>query len=93
MVELTDILVHNPECVVRKIDEGLIIMPPHITTAHTLQDLGAFIWGQLDGKRDLATVLATILSEYDVTEELARTDLLSFTGELLEAELVTKADG
>ncbi|MBU8871170.1 MAG: PqqD family protein [Gemmatimonadales bacterium] len=90
MPELKDILVHNPECVVREIEEGLIIMPPQVTTTHSLNNLSAFIWNQIDGKRNLETILSAIMDEYNVSDDLARADLLSFVEELLTAELVGK---
>ena len=88
MAELTDILSHNPDCVAREIGDGMIVMPPQGTAAHSLDDLGSFIWKQMDGSRDLATILTAVLSEYKVDEDRARTDLLAFADELLGAELI-----
>ncbi len=92
MPQLSDILAHNPGCVVREVDEGLIIMPPEVTTTHSLNNLSSFIWNQLDGKRDLAAVLASILAEYSVTEEKALADLLPFAEELLSEGLVEEVN-
>lgn len=88
MAALSDILAHNPGCTVREIGEGLVILVPEVTTTHSLEDLGAFIWSRIDGKRDLNGVLAAILAEYDVDEETARGDLLAFVDELVEAKLL-----
>ena len=88
MPELTDILVHHPDCTAREVGEGLVIMLPENSSTHSLDVLGAFIWNQWDGKRSLSDILATILSEYDVAEEMASGDLISFAGEMQEAGLV-----
>ena len=91
MTELTELLVHHPECKVREIGDGLVIMPPQGTATHSLEGLGAFIWGQMDGNRDLATILAAILNEYNVAEDKAQADLVAFVDELLAAGLIRKA--
>jgi len=91
MAALSDILAHNPGCTVREIGEGLVILVPEVTTTHSLEDLGAYIWSRIDGKRALEAVLADILKEYDVDEETARTDLLVFVDELIEARLLLPA--
>ena len=91
MPELTTILVHHPDCTIREIGDGLVIMAPRDTSTHSLEDLGAFIWHQFDGNRDLTGILAAILAEYDVAEEQAQADLQKFCDELLEAELIQNA--
>lgn len=78
----------NPGCPVREIGGGLVIMAPDGETTHSLEDLGAFIYKRLDGKRDLEDVLAAILEEYQVDEDQAREDLASFMAQLVEAGLV-----
>lgn len=91
MAVLSDILVHNPGCTVREIGEGLVILVPEVTTTHSLEDLGVFIWNRIDGERALHAVLDDILAEYDVDEETARADLLVFVDELVEAKLLLPA--
>lgn len=91
MAALSDILAHNPGCTIREIGEGLVILVPEVTTTHSLEDLGVFIWNRIDGERRLDTVLGDILDEYDVDEETARTDLLVFIDELVEAKLLVPA--
>lgn len=91
MAALSDILVHNPDCTVREIGEGLVILVPEVTTTHSLEDLGVYIWNRIDGQRDLDSVLSDLLDEYDVDEETARTDLLAFIDELVEARLLLPA--
>ncbi len=85
---MNEVLTLNPDCVVREIGEGLVILVPETSTTHSLEKLGVFIWRQLDGKRDLATVLEAIVSEYEVTEDTARADLLAFVDELRNANLL-----
>jgi coenzyme PQQ synthesis protein D (PqqD) len=88
MPELTVILIHHADCSAKEVGEGLVITYPQESTTHSLDELGAFIWRQIDGKRTLADILTAILAEYSVAEDKACTDLVAFADELLQAGLV-----
>ncbi len=87
---MTTVFARNENCPVRKIGEGLVIMAPKGDVTHSLEDLGAFIWQNLDGQRDLNAVLEAITKAYDVDREVAETDLRSFVSELLDSEIVVQ---
>jgi hypothetical protein len=91
MVDMDRVLQRNPECPVREIGEGLVIMAPDGSMTHSLDGIGAWIWGRLDGHASLEDVVAAMTAEYDVTTEQARADLAEFADQLLEAGLVTPA--
>ena len=78
----------NHKCPVRNIGDGLVIMAPSGDTTHSLEDIGAFIWNQLDGKRTLKDVLDAILTDYDIDEETAQEDLTSFIAQMQTAGLI-----
>ncbi len=78
----------NSQCPVRSIGDGLVIMAPSGGTTHSLEDIGVFIWNQLDGQRNLQNVLAAILEQYDVDEDQARTDLLEFVTQMQTEGLI-----
>lgn len=82
------IFTQNDQCPVRNIGDGLVIMAPSGDTTHSLEDIGAFIWNQLDGQRTLQDVLAAILVDYDIDEETAREDLQNFISQMLTAGLI-----
>ncbi len=82
------IFTQNSICPVRAIGDGLVIMAPGGNTTHSLEDIGAFIWHQLDGKRSLQNILDAILSDYEIDEETAREDLSSFITQMQTAELI-----
>jgi len=54
----------------------------------TLNDVGAYIWNQLDGRIGLENICRGIVTEFDVFREQAKNDLNEFISELLEAELI-----
>jgi len=53
-----------------------------------LNETGAFLWKILEKGGDEESLLAALLNEYDVEEELARTDVKAFVSKLTEAGLV-----
>ncbi len=91
MLEMTSVIVPQENCPAREIDESFVVLGPDGTTTHSLDGLGAFIWRRLDGKKDLAAVLADIVAEYDVAADQASTDLLEFAEALLASGLVRVA--
>jgi len=90
MTDLTKVLTPSPDCPVREVGEGFVIMAADGGNTHSLDGLGAFIWRRLDGKRDLAAILADVVAEYDVAADVASTDLLEFANALLESGLATE---
>ena len=90
-MELTNVFAPAESCPVREVGDGFVILATDGETTHSLDGLGAFIWKRLDGQRDLASVLADIVAEYDVPTDTATRDLLEFMAALHEAGLITLA--
>lgn len=88
MNALQTLFIHNPDCPVREIGDGLVIMAPQGDTTHSLDGIGAFIWNEIDGTKDLTAILEAILANYDVDRETAQADLIQFTDEMVAAELL-----
>ena len=53
-----------------------------------LNEVGAFLWRQLESDTTFEAVLAAMLEEYEVDEAIAKADLEKFVGELKEANLI-----
>jgi hypothetical protein len=53
-----------------------------------LNDVGAWVWERLDGERSAEDLVVEMVSEFDVTEEQATTDIDGFVVQLREAGLV-----
>lgn len=92
MPDLKSVLAPNPACPVREVGDGFVIMAPEGENTHSLDGLGGFIWKRLDGQRDLATILADIVAEFDVAADVARADLLEFAEALLAAGIAVARD-
>jgi len=56
----------------------------------SLNGIGAFVWGLLDGERTMDAVLAAVLERFDVGAEEAAADLSSFVERLTGAGIVER---
>lgn len=90
-MDFSTVFRHNPQCPVREIGSGFVIMAPTGDTTHSLEDLGAFIWRHLDGEKDLQSIQEDITREYEVDEKTARNDLIAFITQLQEAGLIVRS--
>ncbi|MBK7048115.1 MAG: PqqD family protein [bacterium] len=90
-IQLSAILVPNEKCPVREVGTGLVIMAPAGTATHSLDEVGAFIWRQCDGRHTLAQVVEALIAEYEVEPGQAVGDVQSFLEQLVEADLVRQA--
>ena len=72
----------NPDVVYRVIAGEALLVPISNETQiagrlFSLNEVGAFIWEQIDGRRNLSAILQGILREYEIEEDTARADLIS----------------
>jgi len=88
MNNLETVFAQNPNCLVREVGDGIVIMPPEGEVTHTLGDLEGFIWTKFDGQNDQQTILTAIIEQYDVPEDVAREDLLAFSAQLQTVGLI-----
>ena len=78
----------NEDFVYRKIQDETVLVPIRDSTGdmdaiYNLNEVGAFIWDNLDGGNSLEDVKRGILEEFDVPPERAEEDLLAFVKELV----------
>jgi hypothetical protein len=83
MTDLKSILIHSPSIVGRKTGNEYVLVPVtnNIADMHsvfTLNETGAFIWEQIDGKRSVGDIIATLTTEYEIDNKIAEEDVLSF---------------
>lgn len=86
----------NPNFIFRKIvDEGVLV-PIHNDLAdmnciYTLNDVGTFIWNQLEQAKTLLALETALQNEYEGKPEEIRADLDQFLDELISVGAVRKA--
>ena len=73
----------------RQLGKETIFLSPEGNHIHSLDEVGTFIWKQLDGVRPLADVIDSLCDEYDVSHDQAERDLLAFIAILAETRLLT----
>lgn len=95
MTGLGSVLSHSPTIVTRKTGSEYVLVPvsnniAEMDSVYTLNETGAFIWEQIDGKRTVEELIAALINEYDIDEETAMKDVFSFI-ENLNKYLITKS--
>ena len=71
----------------RRIEDEVILVPIRQNVAdlgsiYTLNEVGAYIWEQIDGHRTAAEILPLVVGEFEITEEEAQKDLTEFMQQL-----------
>ncbi len=73
---------------VRSLGDETLILDPNGTAIHVADEVGGFIYQQIDGIRPLSDILEAVLAEYDIDKNTARTDMLAFVGEMENQEIL-----
>lgn len=87
MAELRKIYRRNDNFVFRRIEGETILVPirgnvDDLDCIYSLNPAGALVWEHLDGTLDLGAIRKRIAAEYDVADDRAEMDLLSFIDEM-----------
>ena len=83
MAGLKSILSHSPSIVTRKTGNEYVLVPianniADMNSVYTLNETGAFIWEQIDGKRSVEELIVALTEEYDIDAENASNDVFAF---------------
>jgi hypothetical protein len=83
MTGLKSILSPSPSVVTRKTGNEYVLVPVannivDMNSVYTLNETGAFIWEQINGKRSVEEIISALTSEYDIAYETASEDVFSF---------------
>lgn len=94
----TRVCVRAEGVVVRRIAGETILVPTtgelaNMQRIFVLDEVGEFVWGSLDGTKDLAAVTQSMTEEFEVDSKQAEADLAEFVEALSDAGLVTTEDG
>lgn len=87
----------SPSVVTREIAGEVLLVPvrgelAQLQRLFSLNGVGAFIWRQLDGKRDLEAIHHDVVERFDVSEDEARRDLVEYVDCLRDASLVVAGE-
>ncbi len=54
----------------------------------TLNEVGAFLFDQIDGEKSVEEILILLLDEYEVTKEVAQKDIEQFISSTVDREIL-----
>jgi hypothetical protein len=94
MAELQKTYRRSENFVFRRIEGETVLVPIRgnvgdLDCIYSLNPVGALVWEHLDGSQDLEAIKSRITAEYDVADDEAETDLLSFIEEMKTIAAVT----
>jgi hypothetical protein len=92
-VDLTTIVCVTENEVSTRVGEEAVILDLDNAVYYGLDPVGARIFELLVRPTPLHDVLSSVLAEFEVDEDTARTDLLALVGDLLEKRLVVVTSG
>ena len=53
-----------------------------MNSVYTLNETGAFIWEQIDGKRSVEDIITLLTEEYDINKQKAESDVFNFIDDM-----------
>jgi hypothetical protein len=86
----------NPDFVYRQIVDEAVLVPIHkeivdMQSIYTLNEVGAFIWENLDQPKTRADLQAALLDEYTADPDVLHADLERFLDEMTAIGALRKA--
>jgi hypothetical protein len=88
-------LERTPDLIERRVADETFLLPVRGALANTvemfaLSEVGQFIWSLADGTRGVPELIAEVVREFEVPEDLARADVGEFVGQLRAYGLVNE---
>lgn len=85
----------NGEFVIRQLLDDIIAVPVGQTILKfngmiMLNDVSLLIWNCLEQDTDLDSIVAAVTEKFDVSEQTARTDIMTFLQQLRQTDLLTE---
>ncbi len=96
MTDLKSVPSRSLSVVTRKAGKEYIVVPvsnniADMNSVYTLNETGAFIWDQIDGEKNVEEIISALISEYDIENDTAMSDVLSFL-EKMNKFLILRTD-
>lgn len=73
----------------RVVDDEAVIVLPGKGKVKVLNEVGAFIWSQVDGYRTVAEIVKSVCEEFDVDQPQAEADTIAFLADLQERGVIS----
>lgn len=87
MTGLKSVLSRSPSVVTRKTGNEYVLVPvanniADMDSVYTINETGAFIWEQIDGKKTVEEIINLVTQEYEIDIDLASKDVQEFVGNM-----------
>jgi len=87
MTSLNSVVSQSSSIVTRKTGKEYVLVPianniADMNSVYTLNETGAFIWEQIDGKKSVRDLIEALIAEYEIDKETATRDIFSFIEDL-----------
>ena len=87
MTGLKSIPSHSPSVVTRKTGNEYVLVPvtnniADMNSVYTLNETGAFIWEQIDGKKSIMEIIEKLTGEFEIDHDTATNDVLLFLDDM-----------
>jgi len=89
MYAMTSTPIANDSLCYRTLADETIILANDGTMIHVLDEMGTEIFELFDGRKNLTEVLDAICARWDVSRDVAESDLLEFVTALVAKEIVS----
>ena len=81
------------EFILREIVGDIVLVPINKSTSKfdgliTMNEIGKFIWENIESAKDKEELLQRILDEYEVDKDIAKADLDEFLGKLKAVDII-----
>ena len=86
-MELKKIYNKKEDIVSRQVSDEYILVPlsddiADMDSLFTMNEVGAFIWEQIDGKNSINQIIENITNEFEVEKDVARNDAITFFNDI-----------
>ncbi len=88
MTNLKSVPVPDKKYIIKDIGDDIILISEKENLIHTLDEVGAAIWKNIDGKNNIAVILENICNEFEVDKKKAEYDIFSFIDKLKQKGLI-----
>jgi hypothetical protein len=87
MISLNSVVSQSSSIVTRKTGKEYVLVPianniADMNSVYTLNETGAFLWEQIDGKKSVKDLIEALIAEYEIDKESATGDVFSFIEDL-----------
>jgi methyltransferase-like protein len=88
-MDIKEIFIKKSRFATRYVDEELVLVPVKNSVADmnelfTLNEVGSFIWENIDGQKTEESIANAVAEEFDVDLPTARNDVSEFISRLIE---------